>query len=938
MKKIFILIFLLSSAESLFAIGFGKNNVNYFEFEWAQFETEHFEVYLPDELLFLSNRILCFCEETYDHHKTNLGMTNDYQITVVVYNNQVDFQQNNITGGIDEGTGGFTEFIQGRVVVPYSGNLSYFEHVLSHELTHAVQGLIWGNGHINRLTLLGLNIPLWMIEGMAEFNSIGIDAQCEMMVREALLGGTLPTLAELSDLYTLETSQYYFVYKEGQIFYEYLTETYGQSSISNLNAAIAYYKDIDMILADLFEMDMDELNAHFHEFLLEKYAGSISNTEEVLVGAESLVEESSYNLAPVYLSTNTLLFLTERFYTPMIVSYDTNKDRFRRLVRGGLNEDYLEFHFGERINLSLSEDGVLCFISRSGGSDLLYLYDTETKESTSIETPFRMLSSPEISADGSKILFSAENENHVYDIYLYNIESGEIAQITDDEYYNNAPRFLGENRIVFTSNRRTGNEDSDIILWNLESGVAELLIDSGESDAYPVLSPDQSKLAFVSVGADQKLLLYDLESGSATLEFSPRGGIYTPSFSPDGEKIAFSAYSDATYNLFEIEIEQDEIFEGLALLSNGQWTNAVVETNEALADAVESPYRLKVGLDNLLGAFTLSTEYGFSVLGYLSMSDVLGNHNLFFLADTTLKRQTNAGEYLNLYLSYSYLKKRTDFSFILYHYSNYFFELSTLSSFYEAEAQYDDGWGVLGEVSYPFSTFSRLDLQLGVKGLIFSETNTLTRPHLKLSFVHDDTLSSVIGPLDGRRLNLSLEAGFPIFADSLSYQRLILDYRSYVMLYPGYSFAFRFVGGKMLGRDKDDYPFEIGGYNSVRGHTLGAYKGDTTFVANLEFRFPMITSWSIGFPIPIEMPTIWGVIFFDMGAASDWNNPDFELWTRDTNENLIFTDLKAGFGFGFRILLGSEIKLMVDFATPYDAIRTDPLSAWESFWQIGVEF
>jgi hypothetical protein len=41
---------------------------------------------------------------------------------------------------------------------------------------------------------------------------------------------------------------------------------------------------------------------------------------------------------------------------------------------------------------------------------------------------------------------------------------------------------------------------------------------------------------------------------------------------------------------------------------------------------------------------------------------------------------------------------------------------------------------------------------------------------------------------------------------------------------------------------------------------------------------------------------------------------------------------------GLRIVIYSGIKLMVDFATPYDGYGVSALSTWKTYFQIGVDF
>ena len=88
---------------------------------------------------------------------------------IILYANHPDFQQTTaIDGEIGVGTGGITEGLKNRVVMPVMETNQMTRHVIGHELVHAFQyhALLGGNQNENFENIN--NIPLWMIEGMAE--------------------------------------------------------------------------------------------------------------------------------------------------------------------------------------------------------------------------------------------------------------------------------------------------------------------------------------------------------------------------------------------------------------------------------------------------------------------------------------------------------------------------------------------------------------------------------------------------------------------------------------------------------------------------------------------------------------------------------------------------------------------------------------------------
>src|SRR5690606_35086326 len=109
------------------------------------------------------------------------------------YNNHADFQQTTaIHGMIGTGTGGVTEGLRNRVVMPFTFTNQQTHHVLGHELVHAFQYNMIIHGDSTSLQNMG-NFPLWMVEGLAEFMSIGrYDAHTAMWMRDAVLHDDMP--------------------------------------------------------------------------------------------------------------------------------------------------------------------------------------------------------------------------------------------------------------------------------------------------------------------------------------------------------------------------------------------------------------------------------------------------------------------------------------------------------------------------------------------------------------------------------------------------------------------------------------------------------------------------------------------------------------------------------------------------------------------------
>ena len=179
---------------------FGRNKVQYQAFNFKVLKTDHFDIYYYPEEEDAARMASRLAERWY----TRLAGLFDHQLhnrqPLVLYASGPHFRQTNvIEGQLGEGTGGVTEAAKRRIVLPLAGPIESTDHVLGHELVHAFQYDIT-NTTANSGPNSALSLPLWFIEGMAEYLSIGpVDPHTAMWMREATRRETLPDIDHLDD-------------------------------------------------------------------------------------------------------------------------------------------------------------------------------------------------------------------------------------------------------------------------------------------------------------------------------------------------------------------------------------------------------------------------------------------------------------------------------------------------------------------------------------------------------------------------------------------------------------------------------------------------------------------------------------------------------------------------------------------------------------------
>src|SRR6476620_1843713 len=142
---------------------FGQNQVQYKHFKWRVLETEHFLVhYYPEERKAVVDAAR-MAERSYARLSRILGHQFREKKPIILFASRADFGQNNVTGDLGEGVGGVTESQRHRLILPLTGDLGSFEHVLAHEMVHEFQYDVFSRGRAgaNQQGMERLDPPLW---------------------------------------------------------------------------------------------------------------------------------------------------------------------------------------------------------------------------------------------------------------------------------------------------------------------------------------------------------------------------------------------------------------------------------------------------------------------------------------------------------------------------------------------------------------------------------------------------------------------------------------------------------------------------------------------------------------------------------------------------------------------------------------------------------
>ena len=212
--------------------------------------------------------------------------------------------------------------------------------------------------------------------------------------------------------------------------------------------------------------------------------------------------------------------------------------------------------------MDISRSGVLAFVTKSGESDALHLYDVQ-KEKIVDTYHFKdlvVLGSPSWSSDAKRVVFTAVDKSGTSDLYIWDTEKLVLTRLTNDVYDERDPEWSPtSDKIVFSSDRSPYGERGvyNLFVYDLKGHDIQYLTYGEERYYSPRYSPDGRAIVFTSdLSGAQNVWMMKLDSvGSSAKEMRKITQFTTAAFDPawaDSDLI-FVAFEKFSFQIRAVE-------------------------------------------------------------------------------------------------------------------------------------------------------------------------------------------------------------------------------------------------------------------------------------------------------------------------------------------------------------------------------------------------
>ncbi|HEX9729377.1 MAG TPA: BamA/TamA family outer membrane protein [Gemmatimonadales bacterium] len=868
---------------------FGRNKVQYERFDFVVLRTEHFDIYhYPEEreAAVLSGRM---AERWYSRLSRLLNHELSSRQPLIMYASHPHFEQTNaLTGELGESTGGVTEVFKRRMVLPFAGGLAETDHVLGHELVHAFQFEITGEGRSVQTGGIpgALRLPLWFIEGMAEYLSIGpIDGNTAMWIRDGAARDKLPSLQQLGDPYT------WFPYRWGHALWAYVGGRYGDEVVGRLLKTAGRAQNPEMAISRLLGTSADSLSGAWHRAIHTTYDPLVALTTPASEYGTRLFSDGPAGETSVAPSLSPdgryLAFISARdlFSIDIFIGDVETGKIVRKVTRTAVDPHFESLQFINSAGAWSPDGRRFALAGVTKGKPVLSLIDVESGDRTrDIVLPeLDEIYNPDWSPDGRHIVFSALRGG-LSDLFLYDLEGSLLRRLTNDPYGDIEPTWSPDgSRIAFATDRFTTDLEDlaygpyQLAILTPATGAIEHVASFDAGRLFnPQWSADGASLLFLSdrsgITNVYRIRLADGETAQVTNLYTGVSGI-TP-LSPaltvarTTDKLVMSVYQNDGYQLYAVDdptvlagtpvVDRFASVDPASLPPAERITDDVVtvlaDARTGLADTLEfetDPYSPGLALDYvaqpslIVGTSSFGTAIGGGAALY--WSDMLGNRNL-----TTALQVNGSLKDIGGVLGYTNLTRRLNWGifaqqvpYLTGFVSGFFTTIDSQTVFVEQVVkQRLTTRELTGLVAYPFSRVRRVEASAGVRDIryglevrergrtangdvVLDTTDDTTLASIQvatasLALVYDNSLQGATSPIVGQRYRFEISPAL----GNASYVALLGDVRKYIVPVRPFTFATRlFHYGRWGGRAAEErlQPIFLGYPGLVRGYDNNSF-------------------------------------------------------------------------------------------------------------------
>lgn len=534
-----------------------RNEIQVADFDFQVVRSDHFDWHFyPQEAAAVEDAVR-MGERWYERLARSFQHEFEETKAVILHVNHPDFQ------------------LENRVIISLTGSYRDTDQVLGHEMVHAFQYNIAQSRQGGGLQGLGA-LPLWLIEGMAEYLSVGRDDPLTAMwLRDAIRRDDFPTIRQM----TRESR--FFQYRFGQALWAYIGGMYGNDAIVQIYRS-ALQIGFEGAIQQVLGLDTETLSVRWRDRVAEAYLPFLEGRTAPEDQGDLLLAPSTgsgrVNLSPSLSPDGRhVAFLsgTDVFSLDLYMADAQSGEIIRKLASVNSDRHTDALRYIDSSGTWSPDSRSFAYVVVAEGDNQIVVVNSDsgavTQRISFDEWGMGAVANPSWSPDGRYIAFSG-TEGGLSDLFLYDLEAEDVVRLTDDRYADLQPSWSPDSRtLAFTSDRGPATNFENLTYSRLQISLIDIA--TREVEVLPIFgnvkhisphySADGSRIYFVS-DQDGFSDIYEVRLGDGTvrritnLATGVSGHTYVaPALSVSASGVAaFTVFDQLEFHIYTLDLKR----------------------------------------------------------------------------------------------------------------------------------------------------------------------------------------------------------------------------------------------------------------------------------------------------------------------------------------------------------------------------------------------
>jgi hypothetical protein len=429
---------------------FGQNRLPYKDMDWQVLSSESIDAFYYEGGKNLAAYAQLVAEEKVTEIENLLSYRVGGKIEIAIFNTIEDLQQSNT--GLKEqvfNVGGYTYVVDNKVIAYYNGTHADFERQIKEGIAEIILSeMIYGSSIQERVQSSSLLfLPSWFFKGLTSYSAENWSTEIDSRVRDGIISGKFEKFNWLSEEESILA---------GHSIWNYIASKYGKKQIPEILFLTRISRGFEGAFSYALGINSRQLINDWLEFYKKKYAETEADrtVPRKLLNIPDKVSKYPHTQLKTHPNGRKIAFVMNKNGLWKVKVYDKREKKERTVYTGGKHEGYQIINYDYPVLAWDPKGRNLGVIYFEKGETRLITIDNDAKvtgKHTLPETIDQVLSYD--FADKKTLLLSAI-KNGQTDLYLYDLDTKELTQLTNDIFDDLWPRFNDEHtQIIFSSNR-----------------------------------------------------------------------------------------------------------------------------------------------------------------------------------------------------------------------------------------------------------------------------------------------------------------------------------------------------------------------------------------------------------------------------------------------------------------------------------------------------